>query len=324
MAASTAGIERAARHDALGALIGRATSAEAPLATRHDAFIALVEQFQDTAFGYAYSLLGDPHLAQDATQEAFVTAYCRLGDLRAPAAFPLWLRRVVRTHCARLRRGRALPAASLDALRRDEGGVAADVVDPDGAGDPAAAAEARELHDAVAAALRGLPPHERLVTVLFYVAGHPQDEIARFLGVPVTTVKKRLQAARKRLQQRMMAMMDDALKEHGDRYLPSRDRRLVESLRFLTAFDAAASDAELPVVELLLVDGLDVDTADSGGRTLLSLAAQRGNLDAVEFLIGHGADVNARDAAGVTPLGWAERARHRAVAALLRRHAAVT
>ncbi len=121
----------------------------------------------------------------------------------------------------------------------------------------------------------------------------------------------------------MMTIMDDALREHGNRYLPSRDPRLTESLRFLTAFDAA-SEGELPLVELLLVDGLDVDTADAGGRTLLSWAAQRGNLDAVEVLIKHGANVNGRDAAGVTPLGWAERAGHRAVAALLRRHAAVT
>ena len=320
----TAAADRQIGRDALRVLIGRARSAEAPLTARQEAFVALVERFQDAAYGYAYSLLGDPHLAQDATQEAFAAAYRQLGDLRTPAAFPLWLRRIVRTHCARLRRSRVPPAASLEALRLDDGGTSSEAVDPDSAGDPALAAEARELHDAVAAALRELPPHERVVTVLCYVSDHPQDEIARFLGVPVTTVKKRLQSARKRLQQRMMTMMDDALREHGNRYLPSRDQRLVEALRFLTAFDAAATEGELPLVELLLVDGLDVDTADAGGRTLLSWAAQRGNLDAVEFLVRHGADVNARDAAGVTPLGWAERAGHRAVASLLRRHGAVT
>jgi RNA polymerase sigma factor (sigma-70 family) len=253
-----------------------------------------------------------------------VAAYWQLGELRTPAAFPLWLRRVVRTHCARLRRGRAPAAESLEALRVGGDGMVLVAADADGANDPAAAAEARELHEAVAAALRGLPAHERVVTVLFYVSGYPQEAIARFVGVPVTTVKKRLQSARKRLQQRMMAMMDDTLREHGERYLPSRDERLVESLRFLTALDAAASEGELPLVELLLVDGLDVDAADARGRTLLSLAAQRGNVDAVELLIRHGANVNARDAAGVTPLGWAERAGQRAVAALLRRHAGVT
>jgi RNA polymerase sigma-70 factor (ECF subfamily) len=299
-------------------LIEWARSPAAPAALRAEAFGELVRRFQDLAYGYAYALLRDPHAAEDAAQEAFVAAYRNLAQLRNAEAFSGWLRRIVRTHCVRLRRSQGPLIARLDA-----GAMGCwDEADSGGASDPALAAEAQELHEAVAAALRALPSHERVVVVLFYVGDYPQDEIARFLDVPVTTVKKRLQSARKRLQQRMLTMMDDALREHGHRYLPSRDERLVESLRFLTVFDAAASEGELPLVELLLVDGLDVDAADAAGRTLLSLAAQRGNLDAVELLIRHRADLNARDAAGVTPLGWAERAGHRAVAALLRRHAA--
>ena len=40
-----------------------------------DAYSTLVQQFQDIAVGYAYSILGDFHLAQDAAQEAFIEAY---------------------------------------------------------------------------------------------------------------------------------------------------------------------------------------------------------------------------------------------------------
>ena len=92
-------------------LAGRAGDAGAPLAGRQEAFGALVERYQDAAYGYAYALLGDRHLAQDATQEAWVSAYRHLGDLRVPGAFPGWLRRIVRTHCLRLRRAR--PPAGL-------------------------------------------------------------------------------------------------------------------------------------------------------------------------------------------------------------------
>jgi DNA-directed RNA polymerase specialized sigma24 family protein len=49
-----------------------------------DAFDVLVRRFQDMAVGYAYALLGDLHLAEDAAQEAFVGAYRNLGQLRAP------------------------------------------------------------------------------------------------------------------------------------------------------------------------------------------------------------------------------------------------
>jgi DNA-directed RNA polymerase specialized sigma24 family protein len=40
------------------------------------------------AYAYAYSILGDFPLAEDATQEAFLEAYRKLPDLRTPEAFP--------------------------------------------------------------------------------------------------------------------------------------------------------------------------------------------------------------------------------------------
>src|SRR5258708_1253203 len=113
-------------------------------------------------------------------------------------------------------------------------------------------------------------------------------------------------------------MDDEALQEYGREYLPSRSERFMRGVRFLTAFDAAG-DGERPVLELLLVDGLDVNTRDIDGRTLLSWAAQRGQLDATVFLLRQGAELNARDRAGMTPLGWAERADRTDVADVLRR-----
>ena len=60
-----------------------------------EAFEALVRRFQDMAVGYAYSLLGDIHRAEDAAQEAFIAAYFDIAALRNPAAFPGWFRRIV-------------------------------------------------------------------------------------------------------------------------------------------------------------------------------------------------------------------------------------
>ena len=64
------------------------------------------------SYGYAYSLLRDAHLAEDAAQEAFVDAYRHLDDLRTPAAFPGWFRRVVFKHCDRITRGRRVPGVT--------------------------------------------------------------------------------------------------------------------------------------------------------------------------------------------------------------------
>ena len=170
-----------------------------------DAYGRLVRRLQDMACGYACALLGDFHLAQDAAQEAFVQAYRDLGTLREPAAFPAWLRRIVFKHCDRLTRRRRVATAPLTAAGR----VAS--AEPG----PAQAAEARELRDAVLAAVRALPENERAVTTLFYIDGYSQRDIADFLEVPVSTVKNRLHASRKRLKQRMLRMVEDTLKQNA-------------------------------------------------------------------------------------------------------------
>ena len=69
-----------------------------------DAFGTIVQRFQDMAVGYAYSILGDFHLAQDAAQEAFIEAYRDLAKVYGAAAFPKWLRRIVFKYCDRITR----------------------------------------------------------------------------------------------------------------------------------------------------------------------------------------------------------------------------
>ena len=166
-----------------------------------EAYGEIVRRFQDMAFGYAYAILGEFHLAEDASQEAFVEAYRDLSKLSDAAAFPGWFRRIVQRRCGRLRRGKRVPTVPLEAAA----GVAASD------GDPSRAAEVREIKDAVLEAIAKLPQAERTATTLFYVNGYSQRDIAAFLEVPVGTVKSRLAASRKRLKRRMMTMVADGL-----------------------------------------------------------------------------------------------------------------
>lgn len=302
--------------ETLDQLIGRARAWDGPAAGHQAAFGLLVERFQEAAYRYALSVLGDPHLARDATQEAFLTAYCSLHQLRTAAAFPGWLRRIVRTHCRRVQREWQPPVASLDALLGLASAAALPESCLDTQVDPALVAEGRERRAVIASAVRALPPGQRTVTLLFYIAGYPQQRIAERLCLPLTTVKKRLQAARRRLQARMVTLMDDPPQQRTPRPGPSFAARALHRIRVLTVFTAPDGDASL--LELLLVDGLAVDTPDRDGRTLLSWAAQRGQLDTIRWLLEWGASPNARDRAGLTPLGWAERARQHTAAALLR------
>ncbi len=171
-----------------------------------DAYAEIVRRFQDMAYGYAYSILGDFHLAQDAAQEAFVRAYRDLAKLREPAAFPGWFRRIVFKYCDRIRRRRPRAAMSLDATPGDV---------PSNAAGPVEAAQRRELRRSVLAAIRALPQHQRTVTTLFYIDGYTVGDIADFLETPAGTVKRRLHDSRKQLKERMMAMVADELKGHA-------------------------------------------------------------------------------------------------------------
>lgn len=168
---------------------------------REEAFGELIAAFESSAQAWAYSALGDAHQAQDVAQEAFLSAYQKIDQLRDPAAFPAWLKRIVQTHSHRVIRRKSPSLLPLD-----------DDAAPQP--DPAADAEDRELEEQVSRAVRALPEHERVVTELFYITGYSQQEIAERLEVPLTTVKKRLQYAREHLRETMPTMMLSGVSIH--------------------------------------------------------------------------------------------------------------
>ena len=197
-------------------LICQATAARTATADKQQAFDQIVRRFQDLAFACAYSVLGDFGLAEDAAQEAFLTAWRHLDQLRTPEAFPGWLKRIVLTQCHRQTRGRQVDTVPLESLR--------DLPSP--ADGPYQTLARRETQDEVQEAIWALPEHERQVTALFYIADYSQNDIAAFLEVPLTTVKKRLYSARQRLRERMLHMVQDALQERR----PSKDDQFVSTV----------------------------------------------------------------------------------------------
>lgn len=185
------------------------------------AFDAVVEDFRDMAVGYAYSVLQDFHLAEDAAQEAFVQTYRDLKMLREPRAFPAWFRRVVFKHCDRLSRRRALPTVPVEAAPEA----------PDRAPDPFEELQRREAREAVLSGIRGLPDHERTAVALYYIDGYSMAEVGEFLEVPAARVKSRLHSARRKLRERMMAMVEATLKSHAPgAELNQKVRRVLEGV----------------------------------------------------------------------------------------------
>jgi RNA polymerase sigma factor (sigma-70 family) len=179
-------------------LIGRAKQGDL------DAFAEVTRRFQHMAFGYALSIVRDLLQAEDVVQEAFVAAWFGLLTLADPAAFPGWFRGIVRHQAYRLVRQRQLEALPLAAAE-------------------AVAAEGSRLDDrleqgqqvaAVLGAITRLPVSLREIVTLFYVHDCTQQDIATFLGLPVTTVNNRLHTARTQLKRRTLTMVKDTLEAH--------------------------------------------------------------------------------------------------------------
>ena len=163
------------------------------------AFTELVAQYQEMAFGYALTILRDFHLAQDATQEAFVAAYLGLHTLDDPARFPHWLRGIVRHHCWRLLRRRQIATVALDTAQT------LSTQEPT----PEQQIVAQEGLTQILTTLDALPERLRPPATLFYLGEYAQREIAALLGLPVTTVNNRLYAARQYLKERRTLMKSE-------------------------------------------------------------------------------------------------------------------
>ncbi|HEX5415090.1 MAG TPA: sigma-70 family RNA polymerase sigma factor [Chloroflexota bacterium] len=239
--------------DNVGEVLARAVAARAERVEKARAFGEIVRRYQDLAFACAYGILGDFHLSEDAAQEAFLAAWLNLEQLREPGAFPGWLKRIVFSQCSRLTRGKRVPTVALEHASE----VAA------GEPDPLAACTERERREEVLRAIGDLPEHERLATALFYVGDYAQNEIARFLDVPLTTVKKRLFSARQRLRDRlgdeMLEKVGDTLRESR----PSRDERFAETVtRYHEALDAFVAKVKRDryILAAILFGSLSHDT----------------------------------------------------------------
>jgi RNA polymerase sigma-70 factor, ECF subfamily len=151
------------------------------------AFETLYRRFARPVFGLALRRLGDRGRAEDAVQETFTSVW-RSASTYRPERGPgaPWLYAVARNAIVDKGRSRAeTPAEPPDEEAAGPG--------------PPEQAEASWISWRVHLALEELPEHERTVLELAYWSGLSQSEVARFLDIPLGTVKTRTRSALARL-----------------------------------------------------------------------------------------------------------------------------
>lgn len=167
-----------------------------------DAFNLLIEGYERPVYNLCFRMLSSQQPAEDAAQEAFISAFRSLASFRG-GSFRSWLFRIASNACYdEMRRQKARPARSLDAPT-SEGERQMDV--PDDAHSLDEHVENVELREALKEALMELPPEQRLVVVLCDVQGMDYAEIAEVTDTNLGTVKSRINRARGRLRELLQA-----------------------------------------------------------------------------------------------------------------------
>lgn len=168
-----------------------------------DAFNELILHYQSQVFNLAYHILHDPAAADDATQEAFISAYRSIKKFRG-GSLRSWLLRIVTNACYdELRRRKRRPSVSWD-----EFGDMDEEANPhlvNGGPKPEESVQQQELRALLERSIAKLPKHHRTTIVLIDRIGLSYEEAAKVMDVALGTVKSRLARARKEMQSLLQA-----------------------------------------------------------------------------------------------------------------------
>lgn len=152
-----------------------------------DAFRHIVEMYKDVMYGTAMLMTRDAAVADDMTQEAFISAWQGIGGFQSGRPLKPWLIRIVVNRVLSHRRQSVLPAVPLDDNASQHGA------------DPGFVRET-DNRDRVERALGSLPEDQRQAVVLKYFAGLSLSEVSAAMKCPEGTVKSRLNRALERLR----------------------------------------------------------------------------------------------------------------------------
>lgn len=177
---------------------------DVPGQTKVPEFSEIVEKYGDFVYNVALRMTSDPHEAEDAMQDAFISAYRAWDRFRGESAITTWLYRI--TVNAVLMKRRKEKKERATTTTGFEGWEV-----PDRAEDPERAALTSELQAAINEGLAKLPRDLRMAVVLRDVQGFSGQEAAEMLKIQVSTLKTRLHRGRV------------LLREHLGKYLKTQE-----------------------------------------------------------------------------------------------------
>lgn len=160
------------------------------------AFDQLVAMYQNRAYQFALRLTHNQDDAADMVAETFIRAYKAIERFRSEASFSTWLFRILYNAYLDLqRRDKSKRHVSLDERIEGEDGEMRRQI-PDTSASPQELAEGEEQKVALMKAVHQLPDYQQSMILLFHTEGKSYEEIAEIVGLPLGTVKSRMNRAR--------------------------------------------------------------------------------------------------------------------------------
>ena len=174
------------------------------LSGNDEAFSVLVRKHQKSIHALAWRKVGDFHIAEEITQDTFLSVYKNLAQLKNPNQFAGWIYVIANRFCLKWLQKNKLAMQSLGDTPMEE---IEEISYTRYASDQRQAEVAEDRQELVKKMLSKLPESERTVVTLFYLGEMTAQEIGKFLGVSVNTVKSRLRRGRERLQERQEELL---------------------------------------------------------------------------------------------------------------------
>lgn len=167
------------------------------------AFDDLVRRYERQVYNFAYRMTGNYDDANDIASEAFIKVFNSIHSFRGDANFSTWLFRIVTNlYLDERKKSKAHINVPLDEyIELEENSVARQIEDPSPG--PLEQVEADERRLAIERAINSLPDYQRIMILLYHTQGQSYEEIAEIVGLPIGTVKSRLNRARLALKDKL-------------------------------------------------------------------------------------------------------------------------
>jgi len=160
-------------------------------------FTEIVEQYSDLAYSVAFRMLRNAEDAEDAVQEAYISAFKALSNFKGQSKLSTWLYRIVVNACLmKIRKDKSRSKYISENLFDD-------ALVYDQKNDPEDAAVNSELRSTLENGLDLLSADLRAVVVLRDIQGLSTEEAAEALDVSIASLKSRLHRARVQLRKHL-------------------------------------------------------------------------------------------------------------------------